>query len=129
MARRNNLGRVAVKSCQGFVLYHVSQAEARELQKADELGYAQLGDGSLQRTGYQSAREESPSVITPAETRMNVGESGEPKPLYLRRDGYVDPVEEARNKIRVWEEIGDVKKEVTFNMCPWPRESYVSFAP
>jgi hypothetical protein len=122
-------GRVAVKSCQGFVLRHVSSAEAREMVKADELGYAPLSDGSLQKLTYQSSREESPSVITPAETRMNVGESGEPKPLYLRREGYVDPVEEARNKIQVWPEIGDVKKEVTFNMCPWPRPAYVSFAP
>jgi hypothetical protein len=129
MARRHGRGRVAIKSCQGFVLYHVSTAEAAELRKADELGYAQLSDGSLQRTGYQSAREESPSVITPSETRMNVGESGEPKPLYLRRDGYIDPVEEARNKIQAWPEVGDVKKEVTFIMCPWPRPAYTTFAP
>ena len=122
-------GRVAIRSCQGFVLRHVSQAEANEMKAAKELGFTEREDGSLQKISYQSAREESPSVITPAETRMNVGESGEPKPLYLRREGYVDPVEEARNKIEAWPTVGDVKKEVTFNMCPWPRPAYVSFAP
>lgn len=99
------------------------------MEAAPELGFVRMEDGSLQKLNYQAAREESPSVITPSETRMNVGESGEPKPLYLRRDGYVDPVEEARNKIQCWPEIGDVKKDVTFIMCPWPRESYTSFAP
>jgi hypothetical protein len=122
-------GRVAIRSVQGFVLRHVSQVEANAMKSAKELGYSEMEDGSLQKISYQSAREESPSVITPAETRMNVGESGEPKPLYLRRDGYIDPVEEARNKIRVWDQIGDVKKEITFTMCPWPRPAYVTFAP
>jgi len=87
---------------------------------APELGFVKLEDGSLQKMNYQSAREESPSVITPADMRMNVGESGEPKPMHLRRDGYIDPVEEARNKIKAWPEVGDVKREVTFIMCPWP---------
>lgn len=113
-------GRVAIRSCQGFVLRHVSQVEANALKAAKELGYGEREDGSLQKLSYQSAREESPSVITPADMRMNVGESGEPKPMYLRRDGYIDPVEEARNKIHAWPDVGDVKKEVTFIMCPWP---------
>jgi hypothetical protein len=126
---RNNRKMVKVRSVQGFVLRHVSAPEADAMVAAPELGFTKLEDGSLQKISYQSAREESPSVITPAETRMNVGESGEPKPLYLRREGYVDPVEEARQKIQAWPDVGDVKKEVTFVMCPWPRPAYVTFAP
>jgi hypothetical protein len=126
---RNTRNAVKVRSVQGFVLRHVSKPEADAMSAAPELGFVRREDGSLQKISYQSAREESPSVITPAETRMNVGESGEPKPLHLRRDGYIDPVEEARNKIQAWPEIGDVKKEVTFTMCPWPKPAYVSFAP
>jgi hypothetical protein len=126
---RNSRLMVKVRSVQGHALCQIRPSKARALLAAPELGYIAREDGTIQRTSYQNAREESPSVITPAETRMNVGESGEPKPLYLRRDGYVDPVEEARNKIEAWPTIGDVKREVTFTMCPWPRPAYTTFAP
>jgi hypothetical protein len=126
---RNSRLMVKVRSVQGFVLCQVKPSEAKALLAAKELGYEAREDGSICRTSYQSAREESPCMITPSETRMNVGESGEPKPMRLRRDGYIDPVEEARNKIHAWPTIGDVKKEVTFVMCPWPRQDYSSFAP
>jgi hypothetical protein len=117
---RNSRNAVKVRSCQGFVLRHVSKPEADAMAAAPELGFVKLEDGSLQKISYQSARDESPCTITPSETRMSVGESGEPKPMRLRRDGYIDPVEEARNKIQAWPTIGDVKREVTFIMCPWP---------
>jgi hypothetical protein len=126
---RNSRLMVKVRSVQGHQLCQVKPAEAKALLSAKELGYEVCEDGSIRRSSYQSAREESPSVITPAEVRMNVGESGEPKPMHLRRDGYIDPVEEARNKIQAWPDVGDVKKEVTFVMCPWPRPAYVTFAP
>lgn len=106
-------GRVAVKSCQGFVLRHVSRTEADAMTAAEELGFIRLDDGSVMKTAYQSAREDSPSVITPADMRLNVGECGEPKPMALRREGYIDPVEAAREKIAAWPEIGDVQASVT----------------
>ena len=107
---------VKVRSVQGFALCQVSPPQARALLAAPELGYVGLEDGTIQKTSYQNAREESPSVITPADMRMNVGEFGSPKPEHLRRDGYVDPIEAARDKIRVWPEIGDPKQSITIEV-------------
>jgi hypothetical protein len=127
---RNNRKAVKVRSCQGFVLRHISRPEADAMEAAPELGFVRLDDGSLQKLNYQTAREESPSVITPADMRMNVGESGEPKPMHLRREGYIDPVEAARDKIRVWPAIvQEETSELFLNMCPWPRNQAYSFAP
>jgi hypothetical protein len=68
---------VKVRSVQGHVLCQVKASEATALLAASELGYIPREDGSIQRTSYQMAREESPSIITPAESRMNAGESGQ----------------------------------------------------
>lgn len=127
---RNSRKAVKVRSCQGFVMRHVSQPEADAMAAAPELGFVQLEDGSLQKLNYQTAREESPSVITPADMRMNVGESGEPKPMHLRRDGYIDPVEAARDKIRAWPEIVQQETSGLFlNACPWPPNQSFNWAP
>ena len=109
---RNTRHTVKLRSCQGFVLRHISCAEANALKAAPELGFDELEDGSLQKSSYQNDREQTPAMITPAEMRMNVGEFGNPKPESLRRDGYVDPIEAARDKIRVWPEIGDPKQSI-----------------
>lgn len=122
MARRHGKPRVAIKSCQGFILRRVSQADANALAAAEELGYVKLEDGSLMKTSYQSAREDSPSVITAADMRLNVGECGEPRPMEDRREGYIDAVEAARDKIRAWPSIVQQEVQNLFvEMCPWPQ--------
>ncbi len=104
---------VKVRSVQGFVMRHISEADKKAYLTQPELGFVELEDGSLQKMAYQGDRENSPATITSADMRMNVGECGEPKPMHLRRDGYVDPIESAREKIRVWKQIGDVVESIT----------------
>jgi len=109
---------VKVRSCQGFAICQVSPSEARALEASDP-SIIKMDDGSLQFQSYQNARDNSPTSLTLSDIRLNAGECGAPKPLYLRRDGEIDPVEAAKDKVKFWPRVGDVKREVLIgDFCP-----------
>jgi hypothetical protein len=114
--------RVALKNCEGIVMRHVTRDDALALAFDPDSGFHPEPDGSIQANDYRKANEFSPTSITPSDMKLNVGLGGDPVPQEQRRLGYIDPVESARDKIRVWPEVGDVKREVfAGTFCPWPR--------
>jgi len=107
MSRRRGV-QVSIYSKQGFVLQRVNQTKAEALIADPFSGYEEI-NGRVTKTDYQRDRETSPTSITVAEMKMNAGEYGDPKPESRRRDGYIDPIEAAREKIAAWRSIGGLR--------------------
>lgn len=116
-------GRVALHSTQGFVMKHMSQADMNAMVHdgtVDEVEDATQPNGvRYQMRSYQKSRETSPTGITASDMKLNVGLGGDPTPLEKRRDGFIDPVEAAKEKIKAWPEIGEVRNQVKI---PYTRE-------
>jgi hypothetical protein len=85
------------------------RSEAIAHLKDPDSRYMMVTDGSgkrrFTRKDFQPYREYSPSSITVTEMKMNVGEYGDPKPESRRRDGYIDPIAAAREKIEAWRSV------------------------
>jgi hypothetical protein len=115
---RPRKNRVALRSCQGFIMRYISHSDALALEASDP-SVAALSSGDLQFQNYQRGRDDSPTSLTPSDMKLNAGEHGDPMPEEERRDGFIDPVEAAREKVSAWLTVGDVKREVLVgDYCP-----------
>jgi hypothetical protein len=141
---RPRLNRVGAYSCQGYLMKHLNRFDAMALVEDICSGWVlakdENGRDCIQLRDYAKSREESPTAITVADMKLNAGEFGDPLPIDLRRDGYIDPIESARDKIGAWTDpdITDAKRDVLVAvapevlhqgreqllLCTWPRDPY-----
>lgn len=100
---------------------HVSHSQALALVSDPSSGFELVND-KVVAISYQKSRDDSPSCLTASDMKLNAGLHGDPMPIDRRRDGYIDPIEAARDKVAAWPTVGDVKREVFSGIfCPWPR--------
>src|SRR6266704_773957 len=95
-------------SHQGFVIRHIKVSEWNALAQDPAF---EVIEGKLTKLSYQQSREESPTALTCADIKLIAGESGDPRPEEMRRNGYIDPVEATRIKLEAWNTIPSASQQ------------------